>query len=173
MREKDRPERSLELPWGRASRLQRCSGSAATEHDLCKTVIAKSKVDWVKTSDCVLNVPGGCSPCRGRPAAPAAPDTPDRRLRLATQDCFSRKATMCRELMAPRTDRTTRIPSGVTSPVTTNHAAKGSVCVNIRNAGRSKIGPEGDQQLQLREIHLVWIYEVTPQQNCQLIAYFY
>ena len=30
------------------------------------------------------------------------------------------------KLMAPRTDRTTRIPSGVASPVTTNHAAKWS-----------------------------------------------
>ena len=40
-----------------------------------------------------------------------------------------------RELMAPRTDRTMRIPSGVASPVTTNHAAKGSVFVNLRNAG--------------------------------------
>ena len=43
--------------------------------------------------------------------------------------------------MAPRTDRTTRIPSGVTSPVTTNHAAKGSVFVNLRNASNLKIGP--------------------------------
>jgi len=55
--------------------------------------------------------------------------------RLATQDFYSRKATMGRELMAPRTDRTTRIPSGVASPVTTNHAAKGSVFVNLRNVG--------------------------------------
>ena len=45
-----------------------------------------------------------------------------------------------RELMAPRTDRTTRIPSGVASPVTTNHAAKGSVFVNLRNGGNLKIG---------------------------------
>ena len=44
--------------------------------------------------------------------------------------CYSQKATMGRELMAPRTDRTTRIPSGVASPVATNHAAKGSVFVN-------------------------------------------
>ena len=35
-----------------------------------------------------------------------------------------------RELMAPRTDHTTRIPSGIASPVTRNHAAKGSVFVN-------------------------------------------
>ena len=41
------------------------------------------------------------------------------------------KATMGGELMAPITDRTT----GVTSPVTTNHAAKGCVFVNLRNAG--------------------------------------
>jgi len=37
--------------------------------------------------------------------------------------------------MAPKTDRTTRIPSGVAPPVTTNHAAKGSVSVNLRNTG--------------------------------------
>ena len=43
-----------------------------------------------------------------------------------------------RELMAPRTDRTTRIPSGVASPVTTNHAAKGPVFVNLRNADHLK-----------------------------------
>ena len=41
----------------------------------------------------------------------------------------------CCVLMAPRTDRTTRIPSGVVSPVTTNHAAKESVFVNLRNTG--------------------------------------
>ena len=33
--------------------------------------------------------------------------------------------------MAPRTDRTTCIPPGVASPVTTSHAAKGSVFVNL------------------------------------------
>ena len=43
--------------------------------------------------------------------------------------------------MAPRTDRATRIPSGVASPVTTNHAAKGSAFVNLRNPGNLKIGP--------------------------------
>ena len=42
---------------------------------------------------------------------------------------------MGRRLMAPRTDRMTRIPSGVASRVTTNHAAKGSVFVKLRNAG--------------------------------------
>ena len=31
--------------------------------------------------------------------------------------------------------------TGVASPVTTNHAAKGSLCVNLRNAGNLKIGP--------------------------------
>ena len=41
------------------------------------------------------------------------------------------RARVGRELMAPRTDRTTRIPSDVASPVTTNHAAKGSVFVNL------------------------------------------
>ena len=35
-----------------------------------------------------------------------------------------------KKLMAPRTDRTTRIPSGVASLVTTKHAAEGSVIVN-------------------------------------------
>ena len=34
--------------------------------------------------------------------------------------------------MAPRTDRTTRIPSGVASPVTTKQASKGSVFVNLK-----------------------------------------
>ena len=52
--EKDRPAQSLEPPWGRASRFQRCSGSAATEQDLCKNVIAPSKVNWATTLDCVL-----------------------------------------------------------------------------------------------------------------------
>ena len=46
--------------------------------------------------------------------------------------------TMGRELMAPITDR---IPSGVASPVTTNHAATGSVFVNLRNDGNLNIGP--------------------------------
>ena len=41
------------------------------------------------------------------------------------------------ELMAPRTDRTTRSASGVASPVTTDHAA----FVNLKNTGNSKIGP--------------------------------
>ena len=47
-------------------------------------------------------------------------------------------AAMGRELMAPRTDRTTRIPSAVASPVTTNHAAKGSVFVNLTSPGNFK-----------------------------------
>ena len=64
--------------------------------------------------------------------------TRDRLLPLATQDCYSRKATMGRELMAPKTDRTTRIPSGVASPVTTNYAAKGPVFINVGNAGNLK-----------------------------------
>ena len=37
--------------------------------------------------------------------------------------------------MAPITDHTTRIPSGVASRATTNHAANGSVFVNLRNFG--------------------------------------
>ena len=41
--------------------------------------------------------------------------------------------------MAPRTDRTTRIPSGVASPVTANHAAKESVFVDLRNAGNLEV----------------------------------
>ena len=44
--------------------------------------------------------------------------------------------------MASRTDRTGRITSGGASPITTNHAAKGSVFVNLRNAGNLKIGRE-------------------------------
>ena len=47
---------------------------------------------------------------------------------------------MGRELMAPRTNRTARITSSVASRVTTNHAAKGSVVVNLRNAGNLKDG---------------------------------
>ena len=47
---------------------------------------------------------------------------------------YSRKDTMGRELMVPRTDRMTRIQSGVASPVTTNHPASGSVFVNLRKA---------------------------------------
>ena len=46
-----------------------------------------------------------------------------------------------RELMAPRTDRMTRIPSGAASPITTNHAAIGSVFVDLSSAGNLKIGP--------------------------------
>jgi len=46
--------------------------------------------------------------------------------------------TMGRDLMASRTDRTMRIPSGVASPLTTNHAAKRSVFVNLRSAGNLK-----------------------------------
>ena len=52
-----------------------------------------------------------------------------------------RKATMGRKLMTPRTDRTTRIPSGVASPVTTNHAATGSMFVNLSNTGNFKKWP--------------------------------
>ena len=43
--------------------------------------------------------------------------------------------------MATKNDRTTRIPSGVASPVTTEHAAKGSVFVNPRNTGDLEICP--------------------------------
>ena len=42
--------------------------------------------------------------------------------------------------MAPRTNHTTRIPSGVASPVTTEQAAKGSVFVNLRNPGNLEFG---------------------------------
>ena len=52
----------------------------------------------------------------------------------------SQKATMGKELMAPKTDCTTRIPYGVAFPVTANHAAKGSVSVNLGNTGNLKIG---------------------------------
>ena len=51
--QEDRPAQRLEPPWGRASRLLRCSGSAATEQDLYKTVLATSKVNWATTLDCV------------------------------------------------------------------------------------------------------------------------
>ena len=52
--EKDRPAQSPEPPGARASRLQRCSGSAATEHDLCEDHTATSTVNWAKTLDCVV-----------------------------------------------------------------------------------------------------------------------
>jgi hypothetical protein len=44
---------SVEPPWRRASRLQPCSGSAATEQNLCETVISTSKVIRATTLDCV------------------------------------------------------------------------------------------------------------------------
>ena len=47
----------------------------------------------------------------------------------------SQKATIERELMAPRTHRTSRILSSVASLITTKHAAKGSVFVSPRKAG--------------------------------------
>ena len=49
---------------------------------------------------------------------------------------------MRKELMAPRTDCTTRMPSGVTSPVTTNHVTKQCVFVHLRNTGNLKTWPE-------------------------------
>jgi len=45
--------------------------------------------------------------------------------------------------MAPRTDHMMRIPSGVTSTIITNHATKGSVFINLRNAGNLRIGVLG------------------------------
>ena len=51
------------------------------------------------------------------------------------EDAGDGDAGLGRELMAPRTDRTTRIPSAVASPVTTKHAAKGSVLGNLTIAG--------------------------------------
>ena len=52
--------------------------------------------------------------------------------------------------MAPSSDRTTRIPSDVASPVTANHAAKESVFVDLTNAGNlqklaSSAGREGER----------------------------
>ena len=52
------PRRAWSLRRGPASRLQRCSGSAATEQDLCKTVTAASKVKWATTLDCVIKAVG-------------------------------------------------------------------------------------------------------------------
>ena len=43
--------------------------------------------------------------------------------------------------MAPRTDRTTRIPSDVAPAIIINDAAKGSVFDNSRNAGNLKCWP--------------------------------
>ena len=47
--EKNRTAQSLESLWGRASRLQRCSSSAATEQEMCKSDIAPSKANWAAT----------------------------------------------------------------------------------------------------------------------------
>jgi len=71
-----------------------------------------------------------------------APGACWRRFRLATQDCYSRKATMGSELMAPRTDHTTRIPSGVASPISTSHEANGRMFANLRNGDNLKLGPQ-------------------------------
>ena len=71
------------------------------------------------------------------------------------------EGTMGRELMAPRTDRTTRIPFGVASSVTTNHAAKGSVFVNIRNAGNFNDWParQGASDLSRKAGREIDIYQ--------------
>ena len=58
----------------------------------------------------------------------------------ATPDCYSQEATMERELMAPITHRTTRFPSGVASPVVTNHRAKGFVFVTLKNGKVAHLG---------------------------------
>ena len=50
--------------------------------------------------------------------------------------CARRKTAI---LEKPRTDRTTRIPSGVGFPVSANHAAKRPVFDNLINAGNLKI----------------------------------
>ena len=44
-------------------------------------------------------------------------------------------------MIANGSDRTTRIPSDVASLVTTNHAAKGSVFINLRNGGNLEKAP--------------------------------
>ena len=60
--------------------------------------------------------------------------------------------------MAPRTHRTTRIPSGVASPVTSNYAVKGVVLVNLRDTGDSKsargVGREGAERRASRLLHV-------------------
>ena len=48
-------------------------------------------------------------------------------------------------LYPSRTDRTTRIPSCVASPLPANHAAKDSVFVKSRNTVTLKIGPLTDE----------------------------
>ena len=53
--------------------------------------------------------------------------------------------------MAPRTDRTARIPSGVASWVTTNHAAKGSVFCQLKKGRQLKIGPNSSVQVKAWE----------------------
>jgi len=77
---------------------------------------------------------------------------------------------MGRELMAPRTDRTTRIPSAVASPVTTNHAAKGSVFVNLPSPGNLKncstycLAPQGHSPIpkQVVILNRVLFHGVPP-----------
>jgi len=51
--------------------------------------------------------------------------------------------TTPRELMATRTDRTTRILSGVASPMSTSHEANGCMFHNLKNAGNLKHWPTG------------------------------
>ena len=89
---------------------------------------------------------------------------------MPTQDCYSQNATMGRELMAPRTDRTTRIPSAVASPVTTNHAAKRSVFVNLPRPGNLKkcstycLAPQGHSPIpkQVLILNRVLFHGVPP-----------
>jgi hypothetical protein len=52
--------------------------------------------------------------------------------------------------MSPITDRTMRIPSGVASPITTNHAVTGSVFVKLTNPGNLKIGLQGSHLTESR-----------------------
>ena len=63
--------------------------------------------------------------------------------------CFRRCQSVGGGVMAPRTDRTTRIPPGVASPVSTNHAAKGSAFCHLRNTGNLKNWPAPDPGVRL------------------------
>ena len=51
------------------------------------------------------------------------------------------KCTSVHVMLGRRTDRTTRIPTGVASPISTSHEANGCMFVKLRNAGNLNICP--------------------------------
>ena len=73
--------------------------------------------------------------------------------------------------MAPRSDRTTRIPSVAASSVATSHAAKGSVFVNLRNAGNLKNQPHTQAVDELKSMEQeIKIFEMIQHPN--LVRYY-